>query len=167
MDTRIIAERNAQAQQRLLTAAETIAGRLGLLEPLAAAQAARHRDPQLALLFQREALAGLLEAVQAALIEPASVAAETASELDRLSQFILAHYPDEPGRGDPEHGETTIDVAIRLLTPATATVTVSSPFVFEEPPVIEAPPVIEDAPATKPGKPGKAGTDKGKGKAGK
>ncbi len=158
MDTRIIAERNARAQQRLLAAAETIAGRLGLLEPLAAVQAARHRDPQLAVLFQREALADLLESVQAALIAPVSVAAETTGEIDRLSQFILANYQAELGRGDPEHGETPIDVAIRLLTPPT--VTVSSPFVLEEPPAIEASPAIEDVPVTKPGK-------AGKGKAGK
>lgn len=149
MDPRIMAERNAQAQQRLLVAAETIASQLGLLEPLAAVQAARHRDPQLAVLFQREALAGLLESVTAALLSPATVAAETTGELDRLSQFIMANYQAELGRGDPEHGESTIDVAIRLLTPPT--VTVSSPQVFEEPPFF-APAVIEESPAPPPGK---------------
>ncbi len=158
MDKRIMAERNAQAQQRLLVAAETIALQLGLLEPLAAVQAARHRDPQLAVLFQREALANLLEAVTAALIAPATVAAETTGELDRLSQFILANYQAELGRGDPEHGESVIDVAIRLLTPA---VTVSSPQVFEEPP-FWAPEGIEESPAPPPGKPVKGKSVKGK-----
>ena len=37
-------------------------------------------------------------------------------EIDRLATFLLTNYPDELGKGDPENGESAVDVAIRLLT---------------------------------------------------
>ena len=37
-------------------------------------------------------------------------------EIDRLANFLLKEYPDEPGKGNPVHGESAVDVAIRLLT---------------------------------------------------
>lgn len=37
------------------------------------------------------------------------------NEIDRLAAFILAHCPDEVGRGNPREGESAVDVAIRLL----------------------------------------------------
>lgn len=37
-------------------------------------------------------------------------------EIDRLAGFLLEHFPHEPGRGNERHGESAVDVAIRLLT---------------------------------------------------
>ena len=36
-------------------------------------------------------------------------------EIDRLASWILSCYPEEIGRGDPVHGESAVDVALRLL----------------------------------------------------
>ena len=36
-------------------------------------------------------------------------------EIERLSGFILKELPDEIGAGDLVHGESAVDVAIRLL----------------------------------------------------
>lgn len=36
-----------------------------------------------------------------------------AAEIDRLAEFILAEFPDEPGRGGTS--ESAVDVAIRLI----------------------------------------------------
>lgn len=47
-------------------------------------------------------------------VQPVSESLE--SQVNRLADAILAMYPDEPGRGDPVHGEGAVDVAIRLLT---------------------------------------------------
>ncbi|MGV3723743.1 MAG: hypothetical protein ACO1SX_22825, partial [Actinomycetota bacterium] len=41
-----------------------------------------------------------------------------AAETQRLAAFLLETYPDEPGRGNPQEGESAVDVAIRLLQPA-------------------------------------------------
>ena len=37
------------------------------------------------------------------------------AEIDRLAKYILRVCPDEPGKGDPKHGESAVDVAIRLI----------------------------------------------------
>jgi hypothetical protein len=39
------------------------------------------------------------------------------NEIDRLADFLLRTYPDRIGAGDFQHGESAVDVAIRLLTP--------------------------------------------------
>lgn len=36
-------------------------------------------------------------------------------ELDRLADFILAEMPEEIGKGNPQAGESAVDVAIRLM----------------------------------------------------
>jgi len=36
-------------------------------------------------------------------------------ELARLSSYLLAHWHEEIGAGNRVHGETAVDVAIRLL----------------------------------------------------
>jgi len=38
------------------------------------------------------------------------------SEIERLASFILKYYSDEIGKGDFQHGESAVDVAIRLMT---------------------------------------------------
>ena len=38
------------------------------------------------------------------------------SEIDRLADFILKHYPDEIGMTDPPSSESAVDVVIRLLS---------------------------------------------------
>ena len=35
--------------------------------------------------------------------------------IERLADFLLSHYPDEIGRGNPVKGESAVEVAIRLL----------------------------------------------------
>lgn len=50
--------------------------------------------------------------------ERASVEAESMrreAELYKLGEFILNEFPDEIGLGNPEEGESAVDVAIRLL----------------------------------------------------
>ena len=37
-------------------------------------------------------------------------------EIDRLADFLLKNYPNEIGKGDFVHGESAVDVAIRLLS---------------------------------------------------
>ena len=37
-------------------------------------------------------------------------------EIDRLAKFILRHLDYEIGRGDPQNGESAVDVAIRLMS---------------------------------------------------
>jgi len=37
------------------------------------------------------------------------------TEIDKLASYILAVWADEIGAGDPIHGESAVDVAIRLL----------------------------------------------------
>ena len=37
-------------------------------------------------------------------------------EIGRLASFLLTNYLDELGKGDPVHGESAVDVAIRLLS---------------------------------------------------
>lgn len=46
--------------------------------------------------------------------EPQPTQAE--KEIDRLATFLWTHYQYEIGRGDFTHGESAVDVAIRLLT---------------------------------------------------
>ncbi|MDQ3816288.1 MAG: hypothetical protein M3362_01190 [Acidobacteriota bacterium] len=36
-------------------------------------------------------------------------------EINRLADFLMAKYPAEIGKGNPEVGESAVDVAIRLL----------------------------------------------------
>ncbi len=38
------------------------------------------------------------------------------TEIDRLAAFMLEYYPHEMGVGDPVHGESAVDMAIRLLS---------------------------------------------------
>ncbi len=96
-----MAERNARAQARLLSAAETIGAALGLEAPVAAVRAVRSRDPQLMLVFQREALADLLEQVAAALITPVSVSAETPGPIVAGDGLDQPPTFDEPPVIDP------------------------------------------------------------------
>jgi hypothetical protein len=63
MDPTILAERRATAQQRIVKAATTIRGKLDIAGPVAAREAARHRDLQIETLRQSEAVADLLEAI--------------------------------------------------------------------------------------------------------
>jgi len=37
------------------------------------------------------------------------------SEIDRLANFILENMPEQIGKGNPQGGESAVDVAIRLL----------------------------------------------------
>lgn len=37
-------------------------------------------------------------------------------EIGRLAEFLMKYYPDTLGEGDPIHGESAVDVAIRLLS---------------------------------------------------
>jgi hypothetical protein len=75
MGPAIRAAREQVAQERLLAAAETIAGRFDLQAQHEALAAARRgiRDPLVAGLFQREAIADLLEALLAATEPTAAV----------------------------------------------------------------------------------------------
>jgi predicted nucleic acid-binding Zn-ribbon protein len=41
------------------------------------------------------------------------------SEINRLADFVLKYYGHEIGLGNPQEGESAVDVAIRLLTPRT------------------------------------------------
>jgi len=153
MDPRIMAERAARAQARLLAAADSIGDKLGLVESVAAVRSARHRDPQIQAIVQREAVVDLLEAVDAALLASVTVSAETDSptEIERLARFLLAKYPDQIVDG------SAVDVAIRLLTPThrIAVEEVDQPPIFEDLPVVEPPIVAEELHVTKPGKPAK------------
>jgi hypothetical protein len=36
-------------------------------------------------------------------------------EVDRLADYLMEAWPHEIGQGDPAHGESAVDVAIRLL----------------------------------------------------
>jgi hypothetical protein len=65
MHPRVLIERGANAQARILSAAKIIAQQYHL----AALDAATDRDPQVAALKQREAIADLLEALQIKLTE--------------------------------------------------------------------------------------------------
>lgn len=47
--------------------------------------------------------------------EPLEIGLAKSPEIDKLAGFILAHFADEIGAGDPVHGESAVDVAIRLL----------------------------------------------------
>jgi hypothetical protein len=38
------------------------------------------------------------------------------NEIDRLAQYLLINHPDEIGKGNPVHGESAVDIAIRLLS---------------------------------------------------
>jgi len=38
------------------------------------------------------------------------------AEIDRLAEFLMRYYQDDIGTGDPVHGESAVDVAIRLLS---------------------------------------------------
>lgn len=40
---------------------------------------------------------------------------ETNPETARLAGYLLEYWADEIGAGDPVHGESAVDVAIRLL----------------------------------------------------
>ena len=55
--------RTQLAQERLLAAAETLADRFGLAAEHAALTEARHKRPEVAVLYQREAVAALLDAL--------------------------------------------------------------------------------------------------------
>lgn len=88
MGPAIRAAREQVAQERLLAAAEQLAGRFGLHAQHEALTAARQgvRDPLVAGLFQREAIADLLEALLAA-TEPT---AEVPSPDERLADLTAA-----------------------------------------------------------------------------
>lgn len=71
MHIRIIAERRGQALLRLQTSAEAVGERLGFTEPVAALRAASFpRDPQVEMVRRLEALADLLQAIEAAQAAP-------------------------------------------------------------------------------------------------
>jgi hypothetical protein len=38
-------------------------------------------------------------------------------EINRLADFLMKYFPRELGAGDRVHGESAVDVAIRLLSP--------------------------------------------------
>jgi len=40
-------------------------------------------------------------------------------EIERLAEFLAQHFPRELGMGNHVHGESAVDVAIRLLSPET------------------------------------------------
>ncbi|CAA9272271.1 MAG: hypothetical protein AVDCRST_MAG77-3238 [uncultured Chloroflexi bacterium] len=68
-----------EAQLRITAAATALADRFGLADQLAALQGARSKDAQVAQLFQRRAVADLLEAVAAATAPDADEKAPHAS----------------------------------------------------------------------------------------
>jgi hypothetical protein len=37
------------------------------------------------------------------------------NEIQKLSSWILKNCPKEIGKGDPKHGESAVEVAIRLM----------------------------------------------------
>lgn len=121
MDQAILAQRNAIAQQRIVAAAKSIAGKLDIAEKVTALESTSNRDPQIRTLLQREAVADLLDVINLQLIAPVTVDGSTdqatPSEMDRLAQFILKNYQSEIGT---ETSESAVDVAIRLLTPKPA-----------------------------------------------
>lgn len=41
---------------------------------------------------------------------------DTRDQIGRLADYLMSHFPDEIGAGDPVHGEGAVDVAIRLLS---------------------------------------------------
>jgi hypothetical protein len=88
MGPAIRAAREQVAQERLLAAAETIAGRFDLQAQHEALAAARRgiRDPLVAGLFQREAIADLLNALLAATEPTAAVPAPD----ERLADLTAA-----------------------------------------------------------------------------
>jgi hypothetical protein len=88
MGPAIRAAREQVAQERLLAAAETLAGRFGLQAQHEALAAARTgiRDPLVAGLFQREAIADLLDALLTA-TEPT---AELPAPDERLADLTAA-----------------------------------------------------------------------------
>lgn len=45
-----------------------------------------------------------------------SLRTQAEEEIGRLADFFLKNYSDEIGVGDPAHGESAVDMAIRLLT---------------------------------------------------
>lgn len=66
MDIAIHGARTQAAHERILAAAAVLAERFAVADPAAALRDARHADPAIATLFQREATADLLEALVAA-----------------------------------------------------------------------------------------------------
>ncbi len=66
MHSRILAERNEAALNRLVSASAILAERFNLDEKAEAVASVRERDYQVQALFQREAIADLLEAIVAA-----------------------------------------------------------------------------------------------------
>lgn len=120
MDQTILAQRNAIAQQRIVAAAKSIAGKLDIAENVTALESAINRNPQIRTMLQREAVADLLDVINSQLISPVTVEGSTdeakSSEIDRLAQFILENYQSEIS----SDGESAVDVVIRLLTPKPA-----------------------------------------------
>ena len=71
MHTRILAERNEAAHRSIVESAGILAERLKLSPDVIAGLTATHRDPAIQALFQREAVAALLESVVGGSSEPA------------------------------------------------------------------------------------------------
>lgn len=63
MNLGTLAARNQVALERMLAAAEVLADRFGLAEQLASLRDARNKNQDVAALFQREAIAELMEAM--------------------------------------------------------------------------------------------------------
>lgn len=69
MHSRILGERVAKANNRLVAAADTLAERFGLVTEVAALRSVAARDPQVLRLKEMEATADLLEALATATLE--------------------------------------------------------------------------------------------------
>jgi hypothetical protein len=67
MHSRVIAERDQSAQSKIVTACQSIAERIGIDSELIARLNKKERDPELTSLFQREAVAEVLEIFAASL----------------------------------------------------------------------------------------------------
>ncbi len=90
MDIAILARRNAEATERLVSAAQAIAEGLGLHEQVEALISARSKDVDVDALIKREATADLLEAVAKAIANTGSASGESAPQ------------PDDEGPADTE-----------------------------------------------------------------
>lgn len=48
-------------------------------------------------------------------VEEDETMTQAEKEIDKLADFLMQHYPRELGLGNLAHGESAVDVAIRLL----------------------------------------------------
>jgi hypothetical protein len=83
MDISILAARNANAQARLIAAAERIGGALGLADQVEALKAARSREPEVDPMVKREAIADLLEAIARQVAPAIEITADQPPVLDQ------------------------------------------------------------------------------------